>query len=186
MDFFGIIVLGISTALGGGILRDILIGNLPPVALREPLHMGLSAAAAILVMFFPKRFARPASLLLFFDAVGLAVFTAVGTRIAMDQVVTSTFIAVTVGVITGVGGGILRDLFAQEIPLVFRKEIYATASIIGALGLVYSRPYFGSGSMAPLYICFGVTLLVRLLTLYFGINSGHPAEANEPAASESM
>lgn len=168
MDFFGIIVLGIATALGGGIIRDILIGSFPPVALKQPIFTIISTIAAILVMFFPKKFFDKTNYILFFDAIGLGVFTAVGVNIALQQSVTSTFIAVTIGVISGVGGGIVRDIFAQEIPLIFRSEIYATASIAGAIAQVYSR-YF-TGGMVPLYICFVTTVSIRLIALYFGIH----------------
>ncbi len=168
MDFFGIIVLGISTALGGGMIRDILIGAFPPIALRQPIYTVISIIAAVLVMFFPKKFSDRTNFILFFDAIGLGVFTAVGVNIALEQTVTSTFIAVTIGVISGIGGGIVRDIFAQEIPLIFRSEIYATASIAGAVAQVYSRHFIGG--MIPLYICFVTTVVIRLIALYFGIH----------------
>lgn len=177
LDFFGIIVLGIATALGGGIIRDILIGFTPPAAFRQPVYVLVSTAAAILVMFFPKKFSGKSNAIVFFDAVGLAVFTAVGANIALQQQVSSAFIAVTVGIITGAGGGVVRDILAQEIPLIFKKEVYATASAIGAVVLVYSRHYWGG--MIPLYICFGVTLAIRLLSVYLGIHRP-PGSGRDP------
>ncbi|MHB9094835.1 MAG: trimeric intracellular cation channel family protein [Eubacteriales bacterium] len=168
LDFFGIIVLGTATALGGGVIRDILLGYTPPVAFRQPVYTVVSVIAAILVMFFPKKFSNQTNIIMFFDAIGLGIFTAVGANLALQQKVSSTFIAVTIGVITGVGGGIIRDIFAQEIPLIFKKEVYATASIAGAFSLAYSR-HFLSG-MIPLYICFTTTLVIRLTALYFGIH----------------
>lgn len=168
LDFFGIIVLGIATALGGGIIRDILIGYTPPVAFRQPVYIMVATVAALIVMVFPKKFVRRSNVILFFDAIGLAVFTAVGSNIALQQEISSTFIAVTIGVITGVGGGILRDMLAQEIPLIFKKEVYATASAVGAFSLAYSR-HFWDG-MIPLYVCFSVTLAIRMAAVYFGIH----------------
>lgn len=168
LDFFGIIVLSIATALGGGIMRDLMIGYTPPVALRQPLYSVISAAAALLVMFFPKKFLRRTNIIMFFDAIGLGVFTAVGANAAFEHNLSNTFIPVTIGVITGVGGGVIRDIFAQEIPLIFKKEVYATASIIGAFMMVVSRHFFSG--MLPLYICFAVTLTIRLVALYFGIH----------------
>lgn len=168
-DFFGIIVLGIATALGGGIIRDILIGYTPPVAFRQPVYVFAATVAALTVMFFHRKFVSRSNAILFFDAIGLAVFTAVGSNIALQQEISSTFIAVTIGVITGVGGGILRDMLAQEIPLIFKKEVYATASAAGALALAYSR-HFLEG-MTPLYICFSVTLAIRMAAVYFGIHT---------------
>lgn len=177
MDFFGIIVLGLSTALGGGIVRDMLIGYNPPVALREPIYTVVGIFAAVLVMFFPKKFSEQKNIILLFDAVGLGVFTAVGADTALRQDVSSLFIAVMIGVITGVGGGVLRDMFAQEIPLIFRKEIYATASIAGAFALAYSRQFYDG--MIPLYICFVITVVIRLVAVYFGINEPKEAAPKE-------
>lgn len=168
LDFFGIIILGIATALGGGIVRDILIGSFPPVALRMPIYTILSTVAAILVMFFTNKFLNLTNIILYFDALGLGVFTAVGVDIALQQPVTSAFIAVTIGVTSGIGGGIIRDILAQEIPLIFRKEVYAMASIAGAIALVYSR--YWVGGMTPLYICFLTTVTIRLAAIYFGIH----------------
>ncbi|MGE5417837.1 MAG: trimeric intracellular cation channel family protein [Acidobacteriota bacterium] len=176
LDFFGIIVLGISTALGGGIIRDMLIGYLPPTALRRPVFTIVAMAVAFLVMIFPRKFTgSKVKFILFFDAIGLGVYTAIGANIAFQQPVTSNFIAIAIGVITGVGGGVIRDIFAQEIPLIFKREIYATASIIGAASLVVSRHFIGG--MIPLYICFFTTVIIRLLALYFGINQPEPANA---------
>jgi len=178
LDFFGIIVLGIATALGGGIIRDILIGYTPPVAFRQPVYILVGTFASVLVMLFPKKFAGWPNAILFFDAIGLAVFTAVGANIALQQNVSSTFMAVTVGVITGAGGGVVRDIFAQEIPLIFKKEVYATASAVGAFTLAYARNFWEG--MIPLYICFGATLAIRLIALYFGIHRP-PGAGQEPA-----
>lgn len=184
LDFFGIIVLGLSTALGGGIIRDILIGFFPPVAFREPIYTVVGTAAAVLVMFFPKKFADRTNAINFFDAVGLAAFTAVGADIALKQPITSTFIIVTIGVITGIGGGIIRDIFAQEIPLIFQKEVYATASIAGAAALALSQCYLGG--TGPLYICFLTTLIIRLTAMYLGIHkSGPPRAKDKPYSIDS-
>ena len=168
LDFFGIIVLANLTALGGGIIRDVLIGYTPPVAFREPSYAIVGTVAAFLVMFFPKKFFRQVNIIMFFDAIGLGVFTAVGANVALQQKVSTTFIAVTIGVITGVGGGVIRDIFAKEIPLIFKKEVYATASIIGALSLAFSRQFVGG--MVPLYLCFVTTVIIRLLAIHFRIH----------------
>lgn len=168
LDFFGIIVLGITTALGGGIIRDISLGLTPPKALLDPTFIFVSVFATALVMSFPKKFTREAEKIAIFDAIGLAAYTAVGANIALHQPNTSTFLVVAIGVITGVGGGILRDMFVQEIPLVFKKEIYATASILGALALNFAQWFWGG--IAPLYICFFVTLVLRLSAIYLDLH----------------
>lgn len=168
LDFFGIIVLGITTALGGGIIRDISLGITPPKALLDPKLILFSVAATGLVMSFPKKFTREAEKIAIFDAIGLAAYTAVGANIALHQATTSTFLVVAIGVITGVGGGIIRDMFVQEIPLVFKKEIYATASILGALSLILAQWLLGG--IAPLYIAFFVTLALRLGSIYLDLH----------------
>lgn len=168
LDFFGIIMLGLATALCGGIIRDLLIGYNPPLALRQPFYTIVGTITSVLVMFFPKKFSRLSNMILIFDAVGLAVFTAVGAKTALQQEYSSIFITITIGAITGVGGGIIRDIIAKEIPLIFRKEIYATASIIGALSMALSQKYLSG--MIPLYICFVTTLAIRLFSLYFRIH----------------
>ncbi|MGI6712683.1 MAG: trimeric intracellular cation channel family protein [Bacillota bacterium] len=180
LDFFGIIVLGIATALGGGIIRDVLIGYIPTVAFRQPIYTVVATTAAVLVMLFPKKFSNRANAILFFDAVGLGVFTAVGSNMALEQEISSTFMAITIGVITGVGGGVLRDIFAQEIPLIFRKEVYAIASIAGASSLAYSRNFLGG--MLPLYLCFMITFVIRLIALYLGI---HQSDKEDNVAENS-
>lgn len=168
LDFFGVLMLSLTTAIGGGVLRDVLIGNTPPVAFREPIYMTISTITAIGVLVFYKFFLRWENILLFFDAIGLGAFTAIGANIALQQSNPSPFIAVTLGVVTGIGGGIIRDIFVQEIPLVFRKEIYALASIAGALVLVYARNLFSGG--ISVLICFIVTLVIRLLSIYYNLN----------------
>ncbi|MGE5405158.1 MAG: trimeric intracellular cation channel family protein, partial [Candidatus Saccharibacteria bacterium] len=158
-----------------------LIGYLPPTALRRPVFTIVAMSIAILVMLFPRKFTgSKTKFILFFDAIGLGVYTAVGANIAFQQPVTSNFMAIAIGVITGVGGGVIRDIFAQEIPLIFKREIYATASIIGAASLAVSRHYFGD--MIPLYICFSTTVIIRLLALYLGINE--PADLETRTETE--
>ena len=133
LDIFGVVMLGFTTALGGGIIRDVLLGVIPPMAFRNPFYALLAAAVAAL-MFFPaiRKYAMKAEkYLLIMDTIGLAVFTVVGVRAGMAS--GSIFLAVFVGMLTGVGGGVLRDLFVNEKPYIFVKHFYACASIVGAL-----------------------------------------------------
>ena len=133
IDFFGVIVLAAVTTFGGGTLRDLLLGALPPPWLRDPslLHTVLIAAVGT---FFAARWLRfPQRVLLVADAGALALFTIIGTRKGMDHGLPPTAAIVT-GVVTGVAGGMLRDTLLREVPLVFRREInlYATAAFLGA------------------------------------------------------
>lgn len=139
LDFFGVLMLAITTAIGGGIARDLIIGNTPPLAFRHPIYITIALVSTVGVWIFYRYLFRLTNVILIFDAIGLAVFTANGARLAFAGDYASLSVAVSLGVLTGTGGGILRDIFVQEIPMVFRKEIYATASIIGVLAQYYSR-----------------------------------------------
>lgn len=168
LDIYGVTFLAIITAVGGGIIRDIII-NLPlPVALADPIYVVICIAAAAVVIVFYKWVKKVNSLVVVFDAVGLAAFTAIGAKAALSNDVYTPFVVITLALLTGTGGGVLRDLFAREIPFVFRKEVYATACIIGAVAFLVSYPYTGvNGAM---YICFGVTLAIRLICVKFNWN----------------
>ena len=130
MDLFGVIVLGICTAVGGGIVRDLVLGVTPPVTFQNPVYT-LTAAAVSVLMFLPHMRARIGRhepvfdrLLLVMDAVGLGVFTVVGVQCAYQQSEDYTlFLLIFVGLITGVGGGVLRDVFSGERPYIFRAAL---------------------------------------------------------------
>ena len=133
MDIFGVVILGTTTAVGGGIIRDLILGVTPPAAFRDPVY-ALLAIEVSLIVFFPKinrLFRRKNNIpLLIMDSLGLGVFTVVGVRAGMTS--DNLFLAVFVGVLTGVGGGVMRDLFAGNRPYIFIKHFYACASLIGA------------------------------------------------------
>ncbi len=168
LDIYGVTFLAIITAVGGGIIRDVII-NLPlPVALADPIYVIVCIVAAAVVIVFYKWVKRINGLVVFFDAVGLAAFTAIGAKAALSNDVYTPFVVITLSLLTGTGGGVLRDLFAREIPFVFRKEVYATACIIGAVAFLLSYPY--TGANGAMYICFGVTLAIRLICVKFNWN----------------
>ncbi len=168
LDIYGVTFLAIITAVGGGIIRDVII-NLPlPVALADPVYVIICVATAAVVICFHKWVKKANGLIVIFDAVGLAAFTAIGAKAALSNDVYTPFVVITLALLTGTGGGVLRDLFAREIPFVFRKEVYATACIAGALAFLMAYPYVGvNGAM---YICFGLTLVIRLVCVKFGWN----------------
>ncbi len=168
LDFFGVVMLATTTAIGGGIIRDVLIGNTPPLVFRNPKYCIIAFLTAVFVWFFYKHLFKLTNVILIFDAIGLGVFTANGAKMAFEHHLASLFVAISLGVVTGTGGGILRDIFALEIPMVFRKEIYATASIAGVLAYYLSSPFL-SGSLS-FYICFVTTLLIRLVSLNYNLN----------------
>jgi uncharacterized membrane protein YeiH len=166
LDIFGVAMLAVTTAVGGGIMRDTLIGNIPPLAFRNPMFIFISLAVAGLVSIYVKQVARQQRLLNFCDALGLGAFTATGASLALSH--DSALLVITVGVVTGTGGGVLRDIFVREIPLVFHTEIYAVAAAIGA------ACFYGLQKLLPvdmaLYLACLITVAIRLLSLYYGIN----------------
>lgn len=131
MDGFGVVVLAVVTAAGGGTVRDLIL-DLPVFWVETPAHLVAAVVAALLTMGTARWWlGRAEALLLRLDAAGLGLFAAVGTAKAVDAGV-DPGVALAMGVLTGCGGGILRDLLAGEIPYVFRGELYATAALIGS------------------------------------------------------
>jgi len=132
MDLFGVVVLATVTALGGGTLRDLVLGASPVFWVSAPIYLLVAVATAIVTFFLVRFCGLPLKLLSVADAFGLAVFTVLGTQKAFDMGI-SPGIAVVMGIMTGVVGGIIRDILSGEIPLILRREIYATASLCGAI-----------------------------------------------------
>lgn len=178
MDILGVLVLGIVTAVGGGILRDMIIGEFPPAAFRNPRNVIIAIAAAFaafIVGFYVSRRKKSShtgvwdQILLISDAVGLGAFTILGIRCVSEQYGHSNpALLLFVGVITGVGGGVIRDIFAGNVPYIFRKHIYATASIAGAAAylLLKTTGYTGMATAVSILI----VLTLRLLAARFQWN----------------
>lgn len=169
LDFFGLIVIAAVTALGGGTLRDVLLGSYPVGWVKDPEHLAVTTIAAALC-FFSGRFmvrSRTAQTLLYiFDALGLAVFTIMGARKTLE-LGHSVVIATSMGMITGAAGGMIRDLLCGEIPLILRKEIYATAALAGAFGWVFLRKHLDPESAA--WISILIIFTIRLLAIQWGL-----------------
>ena len=140
LDVFGAVVLGLTTAVGGGALRDILLGYNPPVMFRKPVY-AITAIITSLIVFYVEKSSRlledSGKMMLSLniaDTIGLGVFAASGTEKVLGTVYCeNTFLAIFVGTITAVGGGILRDMLAGTIPVVMRKRVYAVAAMLGSL-----------------------------------------------------
>lgn len=140
MDIFGVMILGLVTAVGGGVIRDLILGITPPNTFRDPIY-AVAALLTAAIVFLPQvqrifeRYQRAYDLMmLLMDSLGLGVFTVVGVQVAMAQSADyGLFLLTFVGVITGVGGGVLRDVLAGYMPYIFVKHIYACASLGGAL-----------------------------------------------------
>jgi uncharacterized membrane protein YeiH len=178
LDLLGVIVLGTVTAVGGGIIRDVMIGQTPPLAFQNPTCAVIAICVAFVVFIVgyvlskhhdEKKHAAWNKLLLVSDAIGLGVFTALGIRYTQQFTGSNhTALLLFVGVITGVGGGLLRDIFAGNIPYIFRKHFYATASIIGAVSYVVIYR-LGFQSLA-LIASVTIVLVLRLLAAHFQWN----------------
>jgi len=161
MDPFGVIVLASVTAIGGGSIRDALIGATPVFWIRDPNYIIVILATVVACLVLVRKPHKlPARTLPIADALGLALFTVIGAEKALLMGL-SGMVAVVMGLITGVGGGIIRDLLCRQIPMVLRTEVYATASIVG--GICYTLSIFvGMESMTSLLIAMFSTLIIRL------------------------
>lgn len=134
-DLYGIIVLALVTAVGGGTIRDVLVGRIPPFIFKDINYFLISIAAALITFFFHKYVEKTYKLLLIMDAIGLGVFTVIGISVGLQYNI-GYFGAVVMGVMTGTFGGMIRDVLQKEVPLVLQKEIYASACIIGGIVFV--------------------------------------------------
>lgn len=175
MDLLGVIVLGVVTAVGGGIIRDLLLGITPPLAFRDPLAVMVAIAVSV-ILFIPKirhllmhnQRVFDTSLLIM-DSVGLGIFTVMGIWNALDfSPERSTFLLIFVGVITGVGGGVLRDVLAGNTPYIFVKHVYACASLLGAV--ICTLLWRVVPSYAAMLTGVLTVLILRLLSAYFRWN----------------
>ena len=140
LDLFGVMVLAFATALGGGVIRDVLMGALPPSALRGWSYAGTAFAAAA-IAFASTSYGHghiPRTLLLTLDAAGLALFAVAGTEKALNARM-HPFSAVLLGTVTAVGGGTLRDVFLAQVPVILRVDVYATAALFGSVVLAVCR-----------------------------------------------
>jgi len=166
MDWFGALVVALITGTGGGLIRDGLLGNHPPLALDKPMYSILCISAGILVIVAQKRITSSLWLLvMIIDAIGLGVFTAIGAMIAENAGAGGVAI-VSLTVLTAVGGGILRDILVGEIPQVLRSDFYATAALIGGLffwifGLCTKEYY-----TAKIVGTIAITIILRLYAMY--------------------
>lgn len=148
LDLLGLMVLAFSTALAGGVVRDLLIGAVPPESIKNWRYAATAFSAAMLTFFFYRMVeAFPARLLMVLDAGGLAMFAVAGTEKARDHKI-HPFMAALLGTITGVGGGTIRDIFLAHVPRVLQSDIYATAALAGAVVLIVARKIGASPAVA--------------------------------------
>jgi uncharacterized membrane protein YeiH len=166
MDIFGMFVLALLTAVGGGTMRDLMLGRAPVFWLRDMNYLGLCAVATAVVFLLRGNIARAEQPLLIFDAIGLGVFTVIGTQLGLQAHVAIPA-AIGLGCLTGIGGGVLRDLLALTHPVVLHREIYAVASLGGAAVLAWMN-YAGLPPAASVVACGAAVVTIRLLSLHYG------------------
>lgn len=180
MDYLGVCILGIVTAVGGGATRDIIIGSNPPVMFRDPLYVSIAFAVANIVFFFLYFHLNGRSkplvnhifekYLFWFDTVGLASFTANGVMVGKTMTDGGIFLCAFLGVLTGVGGGILRDLLANEVPAIFVKHVYAMASIVGAITICL---LWNVSTILAVTVGIVLVVLIRFFARYYKWNLPH-------------
>ncbi|MBQ6036479.1 MAG: TRIC cation channel family protein [Lachnospiraceae bacterium] len=167
MDLLGVFVLGITTAVGGGVIRDLLLDQVPPAMFVDPTCALAALGVCVAICIRPIRtfLFNDVIIMRIADSIGLGIFTAIGTAKALSIFPENYFLAAFVGVITGVGGGILRDVFANEPPYVFVRHIYALASLFGAI--LYILLSKAVSPTAGVIVCSCAVILIRLLAGHF-------------------
>ncbi len=178
VDLFGVIFLGATTALAGGIIRDVLIGKTPPSAFSNYRYMAIAAVTAAIVFLiawlskehYEHNVDVVSAVNNIFDAAGLGAFTITGAKVAMGMgYMDNGFFVVFLAMVTGIGGGVLRDLMIGEIPFVLRKRIYAVASILGGI-VYYQLVRYRADDMAAAFIGIGIVFGLRMLATIFKWN----------------
>lgn len=177
MDLFGVGVLGVTTSVGGGLIRDLILGLIPPLMFQKPVYTvtAIITSMILFVIIYVRRnlgndkiTAVYNKIMLVFDTIGLGIFTVTGINTAKNAGYDQTFLLVFVGVITGVGGGLLRDIMAQEKPYILTKHIYACASILGAAACVCLDAVFGE--LASMAAGLFAVVLIRIFATHYRWN----------------
>ena len=164
LDLFGVGFVGFVAALGGGILRDLAIGAVPPLAFSDWRYVVTAVCASVAVFYLHPQLNRLRRTVLLLDAAGLGLFTVTGTLKALDAGVPAVG-ACLLGMLTGIGGGVARDLLTAEIPVVLQRDIYAVVALGGA-AVVTLLSRFGLAGPVPLAVAAATMIGVRLLALY--------------------
>ncbi|MGI6070964.1 MAG: trimeric intracellular cation channel family protein [Blautia sp.] len=178
MDIFGISVLGVVTAVGGGVIRDVVLGVIPPSVFQNGVYAGVAVVTACLifaVFYFNKELLQGRfrvtydKVMLAMDSIGLGIFTVVGVNTGiLNGYGENTFLLAFLGTITGVGGGLLRDMMAGVPPYIFVRHVYASASIAGAIACVYLYHWFGA--VEAMLGASAIVILIRFLAAHYRWN----------------
>lgn len=161
LDLFGVLVLSFAAGNAGGVTRDLIIGATPPAAIRDWRYVAVSIFAGLITFFWYRSISRLSSPVLVFDAAGLALFAVAGADKAL-AFHAGPVAAILLGMLTGIGGGMTRDVLVNEVPAVLRTELYAVAALIGAAAVVIGRmlhlPSTGAAVVGAI-LCFGLRFM---------------------------
>jgi uncharacterized membrane protein YeiH len=168
LDIVGVIILSIITGLAGGVIRDIIFGRFPPYALIDPIYLFITISTGIIIFFLHPKLKKHWDLFMKFDAIGLGTFTVIGATAAYTLFGHNFLIMAFAGVLTAIGGGILRDVLVNEIPIIFVRELYVTASFSGII-IFYLLLIILNSSISAIIAVISVTS-IRLLAIKYGWN----------------
>ncbi len=167
LDLLGVLVIAVVTAIGGGTIRDLLLDRHPIFWIADTRYLVVISIAALVTLAYARYRPAPGNSLLIADAFGLAIFAVIGAQIAEDAGQTG-IIVVVMGTITGVAGGVLRDVLSAEVPLILRRDVYATAAIAGASLYLLAQEIGATRPVAAIIGMVAVAIL-RLLAIYRGL-----------------
>jgi len=182
LDIVGVVTLGMITALGGGIIRDVLLGSLPPATFSDWRYLAVAAGGGLVVFAFGRQLERLTALITVMDAAGLSLFAVTGAVKALELGLGPAQ-AVILGAITGVGGGTLRDVLVRRIPSVLSSGLYAIPALVGATATVVVTElgvYNVGTGVGAAALCFGIRMLGVLLDL----DAPMPPAAPEPGSDD--
>ena len=166
-DIFGAYVVGFVTAIGGGTLRDLFLG-MTPFWMEQPSYVVITAVALVFVIVFRKQVVKLNNTFFIFDAIGIGLFTVVGVERSLEAGF-PMWVNIIMGSITGAAGGMFRDIFINEVPLIFRKDIYAVACLLGGV-TYYICLWLGCSHILTQIISAISVILIRILSVRFGIS----------------
>jgi len=167
-DIVGVLLLATITGVAGGVIRDVVMGQFPN-ALSDPAYVAITVTSGIAIFFLYTHLKKHWNLFLKFDAIGLGVFSIIGATFAYNLVGLNFLAIMLAGVLTAVGGGILRDVFVTQVPIVFVKEFYVSASFIGIL-IFYLMLYFGGELYSATIVGLAITTTLRLIAMKYNWN----------------
>jgi uncharacterized membrane protein YeiH len=182
LDIVGVVTLGMITALGGGIIRDVLLGSLPPATFSDWRYLAVAAGGGLVVFAFGRQLERLTALITVMDAAGLSLFAVTGAVKALELGLGPAQ-AVILGAITGVGGGTLRDVLVRRIPSVLSSGLYAIPALVGATATVVVSElgvYNVGTGVGAAALCFGI----RMLGVHLDLDAPMPPAAREPGSDE--